>query len=76
MSIHVDEWTGQVAFYEYDTLSDTNLICPDCGKVDRKGSERKPFRNAVYKCHHCGAEYTVAIEKYFRTYRYYDESDC
>lgn len=72
----VDEKTGTVVFEDYDTLSDTNLICPNCGKVDRKGSERKPFRNFVYKCNHCSAEYTVAIEKYFRTYRYYDESDC
>lgn len=72
----VDEKTGTVVFEDYDTLSDTNLICPNCGKVDRKGSERKPFRNFVYKCHNCGAEYTVAIEKYFRTYHYFDESDC
>lgn len=72
----VDEKTGTVVFEDYDTLSDTSLICPNCGKIDRKSSERKPFRNFVYKCRHCGAEYTVAIEKYFRTYRYYDESGC
>lgn len=75
MSIHVDEKTGTVTFYEYNTLSETDLICPDCGKVDRKGSQRKPFSNAVYKCHHCGCEYTCSIQKYYKTYRYYDESE-